>query len=116
MGLRLKQTGNLSKLSLVFDKRGEEALDKAAQENKQAQQRILVANTKNPTGNLFISIDIKGGKKGERRIGPNQGIAPYAIYVEEGTGSFLGYHYVRNSIRAMQQTFNNLIRRSLERS
>lgn len=91
-------------------------LDQTAEEVKRAQWRTLVANIKDWSGNLALSLRIRTPNAKSRAIGPNQSIAPYAGYIEEGLGGFQGYHYVSNSTRAVQMQFMNLIKRSLERS
>lgn len=119
MGFTIKQSVNLSKLADRIDRKNEKAIMEAAIEVKRAQQRTLVARVRNFSGILFNSIDIVKRGKNKIAIGPDLSMAPYAEWIEDGSpdqkGGFIGYFFVRNSTRAVQQKFNNLILRSIER-
>jgi hypothetical protein len=74
------------------DEACEVALLKVASEIKELEQENIVATTGNgtyqPTGNLRGSIEIKKIGYLSYGIAPNELIAPYAKWVEEGTGIY----------------------------
>lgn len=111
-GITLKQSGSLSALATKVERNGSAALDMAAQYVKNMQQEVIVTRVRNFTGNLFLSIDIESSGN-KRYIGPNMAQAPYALYIEEGRGSFGGYHFVRISAQKAQQRFENLVVRTI---
>ncbi len=117
MTLTLDTTAFKSSLSQYggkVSKANEVSLDKAARGVEATQRRILLVNVKDNSGTLMNSITIRK-KTGERIIGPNIAIAPYAGWIESGSNesSFKGYHYVKNSIRKNQQSFINDIKKDL---
>ena len=117
MAFTLKVSKSLDSYITQVPTRQERVLDEAAIIVEKNQFRRLLTLVKNWTGNLGNSINTVSSKR-ERRVGPNQSIAPYAGKIEDGypyDTAFTGYHYVRDSLRGVQLKFNNLIRRSLER-
>ncbi len=99
------------------DEKQERVVADTARMIKSSQFRTLLVNVKEWTGNLAGSIDIFiAGKSAV--IGPNTATAPYAQWIEDGTtrgnASFLGYHYVRDSIRKHQYIFFKRIHKSIK--
>ena len=114
MGITLTQKGSLLTYATKVQGNGEEVLDKAAEEVRRSQFSTLTSRVKDWTGNLGMSIRIRKSK-GLRAIGPNQSIAPYAGWIEDGgRGGFIGYHYVRSSIRKAQMSFLTALKASLK--
>ncbi len=107
---------NLAKFFDTVEKKNQQAVSNTADEIANTQYAILLANVKQWTGNLANSITINL-KKNSAEIGPDFIKAPYAGWIEDGRGkisSFLGYHYMRDSIRKSQMTFIQRIKASFD--
>lgn len=96
-----------AKVTPALDK----TLDIIGEEIKDRQEQILSWKVKNGTGRLESSIEINRTADSVQ-VGPT---VDYAIYVEEGTRYFDGYHFVSGSMEGIQTKYENLVKQALKR-
>lgn len=88
-----------------------------AQVTSGEQKNILVRKVKKWTGRLASSIYPTKKRDTEYEIGPDKVV--YAWYIEAGSApgqnsSFKGYHYVRDSLKAIEKRFILALKKDVE--
>lgn len=113
MGMKITNyaevTADFNKYSTKVDKKNQKTLLDTAKKVKNEAKAILnarIIHKDKSTGNLEASIDYKVFDK-EAII---EATESYAGYVELGTGSFTGHHYLRDAMNKYITSFINKIK------
>ncbi len=89
-------------------------LTKSAVKMSRLQFSILRQRVKKWTGKLGGTISPKKTGTYSYEIGPDISRANYAGFVEEGSGSFAGYHYVKRAFNIVAPKFIRALKNNIE--